>query len=60
MLSSQYYCIPKTIYKVLGNIMHSMEIVNNTALYMRKLLRVSLKSSHHNKKNPVTMYGDRC
>lgn len=36
--------------------MYSTVTVVNTALYIWKLLRVDLTSSHHKKKNFVNMY----
>ena len=45
-----YILYLKLYVKSLGNIMYSMETVNNIALHMRKMLRVSLKNSHHKKK----------
>ena len=45
-----YILYLKLYVKSLGNIMYSMETINNIALHMRKMLRVSLKNSHHKKK----------
>ena len=45
-----YILYLKLYVKSLGNIKYSMETINNIALHMRKMLRVSLKNSHHKKK----------